>query len=893
MKGIRNLKPAPSLLAEPDFMKQAAIKLPRARVAARPPAFKPKAPAPKVTAPKPKPKPQPKIVSEDMADLVGATKASIPPAPRPVPPAPPAPPAPKLRSRVDGTMVNGRPGVTRPPVHDPLSGSPVGLPPGGGIGLRDLARAAARHPKTTAGVAVGGLGATAYGMSGGDAPEAAALPEAPAAEPAATEAPAKSIGEQLMGLVPEKLKPTVDQGMAAVTPKLEQAQSALKPVGEHLQQYWPGYAAGGLGALALMNMARRRRRSRTKVAAEFASTYPMVAGFLLKCAEEQLSHSQIEGRIKVAAAIDQDIANQFETAINDPYFKEAGMWGDMSRNVGNWMTGLGTTLGGGVGRVVGGVGQIGGRATDAVGLTQNAGPASDAFSKKMDQAVHSGLSTAWAGLSNQPAEQTTQGFNTAMGTEAKPVDQLRMDHQRDLQNIRPDDKLLGMDGQQASGAYNTATWVGDKSLQMATAAGSPIKGLATPVLGYGAASEVIPPALAAVGEGDPSKLVTEFGPYAEGRVHPDAATGFVGHADTPDGEMLVRTRSGETVPESSLQEHPSGQMLGRKPGEVAPPTTASPTAEPIPDQQYEAIAQDPNIPAEQKQEMATEGLKGTFSKFVEETAAGDPEAGKNYIAGVINGSAPPEIEQKGLSNYVEQLSAKDPAAAQDPSFMDQVSNSWANMDGGQKALMVIGGGLGLLGLIKAFSGEGGIGDWLLAILGLGGAAAVGAGSGMMGQGAQDMLGGFGKQITDMMGMGGSAAPAAPLVAPPPAAGQNPNIPPPEQPQQPQQPAGGQGQPDLAAVQQANPWLNQFASGGTDPKALDPGDAEGVITDWVTKRLGMGGKVDDKQMMSLVAALPPELKQQVAAGVQQKMQAGGLQMSYAKPHLQQLLKALGQ
>jgi hypothetical protein len=198
------------------------------------------------------------------------------------------------------------------------------------------------------------------------------------------------------------------------------------------------------------------------------------------------------------------------------------------------------------------------------------------------------------------------------------------------------------------------------------------------------------------------------------------------------------------------------------------------------------------------------------------------------------------------------VAAQNPEAAQDPTFWDNITQGWEGMDPGSKALMVIGGGLGLLGLVNAMSGEGGIGDWLLAALGLGGAAAMAGNAGMMGPEAQQMLGGFGQQISGMLPgfMGGNQTPAAAPTKPQaPPAGQNPNIPP---------------APDFGNVVQDNDWLQQYVSGGTDPNTLDAGDATQIVTDWAT------GKLPSPQVDKMIAGMSPEQRNYISSQIDAKL-----------------------
>ena len=108
----------------------------------------------------------------------------------------------------------------------------------------------------------------------------------------------------------------------------------------------------------------------------------------------------------------------------------------------------------------------------------------------------------------------------------------------------------------------------------------------------------------------------------------------------------------------------------------------------------------------------------------------------------------------------------------------------------------------------------------------------------------------------------------------------------------------QSGPDFGAMTQKNPWVSGYAAGGTDPKALDAGDAKDVVGDWVKSQPNMGylapkfrkvGPVNDEQMQGLIASMDDKTKSQVAQQVQAQM---GSLPSRAQPHMQRLLAMLG-
>jgi len=122
-------------------------------------------------------------------------------------------------------------------------------------------------------------------------------------------------------------------GTAAAGPSKPPAKPPMEtPVGDFIEKYWPHMAGAGAGAGALYllyrHMAakkeeeRRKERQRRrwealpKMAAadpaKFASDHPIVAGFLVKCAEAELGETQIEMKIAEACRLHPAIKEAFE-----------------------------------------------------------------------------------------------------------------------------------------------------------------------------------------------------------------------------------------------------------------------------------------------------------------------------------------------------------------------------------------------------------------------------------------------------------------------------------------------------------------------------------------------------------------------------------------------------
>ena len=120
------------------------------------------------------------------------------------------------------------------------------------------------------------------------------------------------------------------------------------------------------------------------------------------------------------------------------------------------------------------------------------------------------------------------------------------------------------------------------------------------------------------------------------------------------------------------------------------------------------------------------------------------DAGKAELAhGQKTGDVSPQMSQKIQDNMTKQGFG-----------VEQIAEGFKSMSFFEKLAMGVGLGAGAIGLIQAFTG-GGIGSWIMGLLGLGGAAFMASNSGMLGQGAQDLTQGLTNKVTGMFGPGES------------------------------------------------------------------------------------------------------------------------------------------
>lgn len=751
----------------------------------------------------------------------------------------------------------------------------------------------------------------------------------------------------------------------------------------HVQKYWPAYAAGGLGLLALTNAMRRKKRpaQMQKYSQEFAARHPLVASFFVKCAHLKLSEQQIEARIRTMALIDDDIRTRFELAFRDDFFKQAGVLSNMGNNASRFSNGLWGSLGGGLGTIATGIGSVGNHAWNAV--TPKSMQIDPAEVAAMDQSFTDSSSLAQAGVSDmgrslfgEANDYTTSDVNNLF-SEVRNRPGVT-DATRTASNIAGGISSTAASGAEIFGGpgaiantvgklpgVSTAMTAAGKVPGAQTAANVTGRldelGQANVMSGQGlrtlAAKGAVPAALkggkelaeytalsdggnavandltdrplmegsitgAAVNavRGQPASQQQLNAPVQDGQ--PPPTSGDMGGANPLPGDALPGSEAATTnpamaaAPQQSTAVSPGTAAIaaGGQPGAPGQPGAAAPApagaaqvpgaAQPQPggvdDAQLKAVAADPNVPPEAKQQMAGAAVTDAASSAAAAKGITMEQLNKD-VAGFMRASETPEQAAAALDNLANATAKENPEAAKAPDFMQNLTKQYTEMDPGSKALMFIGGGLGLLGLANALGGEGGIGDWLLAILGIGTAAGVAGGAGMFGQDAQKMIGGMGSQLMGMLPGGQQKSklpPLTPSATPnpataPPAAGQNVNI---------AKPAGGApGAMDLSGLQKAHPFLDSYAGSptGKDPNALDPGDAETVIGDYVRTQMGgmapltrSVGPVDEQQMAGLVASLQqqPAMASQVVAGIQAKLQDPETPQE-AHPHLQKLLQQL--
>lgn len=150
--------------------------------------------------------------------------------------------------------------------------------------------------------------------------------------------------------------------------------------------------------------------------------------------------------------------------------------------------------------------------------------------------------------------------------------------------------------------------------------------------------------------------------------------------------------------------------------------------------------------AQKMSAQAAEQAKGVL--------AGSPETQALTEQALQTGEVPEPMAQKAVAAWTD--------AGYD---VETAYNNFNNMDLPSKLILGAGLGLGVLGLVQAMSGEGGVGSWLMGALGLGTAAFMGGQAGLFDQGAMDLTGGLSQATGQMFGPGesGQQQPINPLL----------------------------------------------------------------------------------------------------------------------------------
>jgi hypothetical protein len=190
-------------------------------------------------------------------------------------------------------------------------------------------------------------------------------------------------------------------------------------------------------------------------------------------------------------------------------------------------------------------------------------------------------------------------------------------------------------------------------------------------------------------------------------------------------------------------------------GQADQPAGATPQQpgqqQPLTEQELSTKLSDKNTPPEQKIQLAQDHVKQLMSDPAVKKGADDLIADPN--------SQTPEalaykqrIDQAGqgeLQSALQDYIKKNPGASQQDvgGFIGNFTKGWEAMPFEHKLLAGLGLGMGVIGMMSSMFGGGGMAGGLLGVLGLGGAAFMGANAGMFGADAQN----FGQSAMSSIG----------------------------------------------------------------------------------------------------------------------------------------------
>lgn len=214
---------------------------------------------------------------------------------------------------------------------------------------------------------------------------------------------------------------------------------------------------------------------------------------------------------------------------------------------------------------------------------------------------------------------------------------------------------------------------------------------------------------------------------------------LVNRADRGNRAQAVREQMGLTQQPTPAQQPAPEQTAALQP----PAANAPPQAW---DEYAKAITDDPNTPINEKMDA--------IKPFVQQITVASglpPEEVAKFVQQAETQGLQPSQMQEAFQTYAEQLAANNPEAMQQPGFIEQAFDSFSKMDGGTQALLGLGLGLGVIGLMNSARGGSGLSSVLMMLLGFGTSAFVGAQGGMFGPGAQDAVKGVGDTLGGMFG----------------------------------------------------------------------------------------------------------------------------------------------
>lgn len=400
-------------------------------------------------------------------------------------------------------------------------------------------------------------------------------------------------------------------------------------------------------------------------------------------------------------------------------------------NSGNVLKGGVTSLASGLGTAGGLLGQAVGHSTDWLGMTDGWGESADNFTSQMMDNVHSGVGTAWAGVTNDDPQLVAWRMRQGGYTNAKPVDQMRQDHLRQLHEGNGVDlPLVGhVSPEAAGGFYSGATRTGDTAAQMAVGGrmfgntGMAIPAyLGTPGELPGAIAETVTKSKS-LGE-MPGNLATNMPSIREGMTHPDEV--IWGGWDPKTGEETIHTHDGRTLPATQMGENGRAPRMSPDGRPALPEAPSVLTGVPAFSEMKDFVAQAP------------EQAKGFFDQAVGQIKDffSSPDAQSEIAGAMKTGQLGPAGERGALT-----------ALTQEGFDWDTATQLYGKMSLPEKIGLWGGVGIAGLGLINAMAGGNGLASILMTLLGLGTAGFSAGMGGLLDQGSKDFTQGVSNAVT--------------------------------------------------------------------------------------------------------------------------------------------------
>lgn len=580
--------------------------------------------------------------------------------------------------------------------------------------------------------------------------------------------------------------------------------------------------------------------------AQLVSEHPLVAGFLAGCGQQKLSGRQILYKMAAVSQHSPELADAFERALGSQFCKQAGFW-DVVQSGGK---ALYNATGGAVRAAAGSAlsGSLLPQSTALRGLEAIGAVPATAGGNTIDavRGVGNDMAAAGFGMLGQ-AGQNLVGGGLPLDYPQHPANVFTSKTDDLWQSGKPD--LFTRVGQPLQSAAMTASDVASSSLPTA-GLGAGLTSAGNAVQGASALGRPIAKGLGAVlsGAGNTATSLASTAPL--GAAVGGTAAAYQASQPQPGQQPLSPEAAAATGVGPQPGAEPPGAVPDGQAGPAPPPGYEGAAGQILPDST--AAASEPNpavLDARQNLLGGQQGIGGPdalpegLMNAMQARAASLPAEAKAALAAG-------ELTSQQHGENLGALKAAHPDWS-----IDGLMQAYSNMSPTQKAMLWLGGGTAILGLLNFATGEdAGIESLLPVVLGGGLAAGAAGSAGMFGQGSQDTISGLVNQGKSWLGM---TTPPSPDQAPKEQA-TNPNV-----------PQGGQVSPameqELAGLPQRHGWLAQHTGAG-QPGVFDQPDAVQLATTYAKQGPQAVGATN-AQIQQLLSGLSPDAKQLISQELQ--------------------------